>query len=295
MTLRDKVDYYVNRLALQYRDRPKARANTAIVVKQAIADDLAASLLSAFDLDTAVGVQLDILGKYLGVSRNIGVPVTTGFFGFWTYDFSTTGVLNADFQGQWDPVTNTPSLSATPAAPFIWYIAGKKGDSTAPIAETWVPGNTILSMGTHWTQRTAANGNGFTTYSDAAINTNGVFYLYSYNDNLNTDLTDESYRTALKLKAILNSNDGTLASIMGYIQDFFSGLIRLVDNRDMSLTYYVDSSLALSEDLLRLYLPRPMGVSITLVIEYRTPEEPTAITTEDGKTITTEGGQTITT
>jgi hypothetical protein len=74
------VAYYVSKLILQYSDKPKAQGLIALFVKQALADDLATALIDAFDLATAVGPQLDIIGKYVGLPRNLGLPSLPPFF-----------------------------------------------------------------------------------------------------------------------------------------------------------------------------------------------------------------------
>jgi hypothetical protein len=71
------TEYYQGVLILQYALKPKARGTVGAFVGQLIADAICLSMRDAFDLDTAVGVQLDLLGKLRGVQRKI-------------YDFSPT-------------------------------------------------------------------------------------------------------------------------------------------------------------------------------------------------------------
>lgn len=71
MTTAQIVKYYTDLLILQYRDKPKARANVALGVDPFVMDQLPNQIQNAFNLDTAVGVQLDVLGKYAGISRNV--------------------------------------------------------------------------------------------------------------------------------------------------------------------------------------------------------------------------------
>jgi hypothetical protein len=68
-TLHASVDYYAGLLITQYRGLPRASATTAILSKQAVGDMLINSVASAFNLRTAVGAQLDIIGKYVGITR----------------------------------------------------------------------------------------------------------------------------------------------------------------------------------------------------------------------------------
>lgn len=70
MTTQDIIDYYINLLILQYAGKSKARATVEAIVDPAVMDQLPIELQNCFDLETAEGVQLDIIGKYAGVSRN---------------------------------------------------------------------------------------------------------------------------------------------------------------------------------------------------------------------------------
>lgn len=70
MTTDELIDYYVELLIIQYVNLAKARATVRAFVKMMVMDQLPLLVQQAYDLDTAVGVQLDVLGKYAGVSRN---------------------------------------------------------------------------------------------------------------------------------------------------------------------------------------------------------------------------------
>jgi hypothetical protein len=79
MTTQDLINYYANLLILQYIGKPKAYATiqawatSALLTQSSLSSPtLALALQDAFDLlyTPANGVQLDTLGKYLGVSRN---------------------------------------------------------------------------------------------------------------------------------------------------------------------------------------------------------------------------------
>lgn len=62
--------YYSNLLAAQYRQKPKAVATIQLFVNWALMQLLPLQVQSAFSITSGVGVQLDILGKYVGVTRN---------------------------------------------------------------------------------------------------------------------------------------------------------------------------------------------------------------------------------
>ncbi len=63
------ANYYRDLLILQYRGKTKARDTIFALAKLAIVDQLPLSVQDAFNIDTAVGVQLDVVGKIIGASR----------------------------------------------------------------------------------------------------------------------------------------------------------------------------------------------------------------------------------
>lgn len=71
-TTQDIVNYYASLLILQYVGKPKAYATVQTLVTPVIMDQLPTQVMNAYNLvgsSPAVGVQLDVLGKYQGVSR----------------------------------------------------------------------------------------------------------------------------------------------------------------------------------------------------------------------------------
>lgn len=65
-------------------------------------------LLTAFDIDKAVGVQLDILGEWIGRSRTVAVPISGVYFSF---DTDGLGWDQGVWQGPYDPDAGFTSLS----------------------------------------------------------------------------------------------------------------------------------------------------------------------------------------
>ena len=61
-------EYYSNLLILQYHNKPKAKATIEAVVNL-LPYELIQEVIGGFDIETAVGKQLDILGEYIGVDR----------------------------------------------------------------------------------------------------------------------------------------------------------------------------------------------------------------------------------
>lgn len=69
MTYEEQLQYYADLLIIQYRGQARAQATIQAVARQALVDNIPITIENAFDLDTAIGVQLDTLGLYVGVTR----------------------------------------------------------------------------------------------------------------------------------------------------------------------------------------------------------------------------------
>jgi len=73
MTTADLLDYYSSLLVIQYANKTKAVATVQAVVAGPVMDMLPNAVQDGFNLlgsNIAVGVQLDVLGKYAGVTRS---------------------------------------------------------------------------------------------------------------------------------------------------------------------------------------------------------------------------------
>lgn len=61
---------YVELLIIQYQDQEKARQHIESNALALLSNGILFDIRDAFDIETAVGVQLDILGKYIGIDRS---------------------------------------------------------------------------------------------------------------------------------------------------------------------------------------------------------------------------------
>ena len=68
-TLQSLVSYYTNLLIVQYHNKPKATATIALMANLLFANMALLQVRDAFDWQTATGVQLDIIGAWVGVDR----------------------------------------------------------------------------------------------------------------------------------------------------------------------------------------------------------------------------------
>jgi len=84
------IDSYLNLLILQYSDLPKASQTIeALSSKYSDILDVIQDFEAAFDIDTAEGVQLDMLGKIIGLGRIVPDVITKVYFGFGTANTGT--------------------------------------------------------------------------------------------------------------------------------------------------------------------------------------------------------------
>jgi hypothetical protein len=102
------VTPYLNLVTSEHRDKPKFMAMLGGTF-QPLADVqvLAAGLAALFDLDVAVGAQLDVVGQWVGQSRNLTVPLTGVYF---TFDTAGVGFDEGTWYGPFDPVSGIVSL-----------------------------------------------------------------------------------------------------------------------------------------------------------------------------------------
>jgi len=107
------TDEYLALITSEHRSRPKFVATVqASVSPFARIQEVLLSLPREFDVDTAVGVQLDAVGVWIGRSRYVGAPITGVYM-----EWDTTAALGWEggvWKGQFDPdagIVNLPDDS----------------------------------------------------------------------------------------------------------------------------------------------------------------------------------------
>ena len=109
-TVAQIVDYYVGLLIIQSHNKPKAMATISLLVNEFLCNAILLDILNGYDIETAVGVQLDVIAKYVGVDRffkdvdlidlfaipaYLDSPTSPPQYGFETYaTFATDNDLN---------------------------------------------------------------------------------------------------------------------------------------------------------------------------------------------------------
>lgn len=102
------TDDYIDLVPPANADKPKFQATIEASVGD-IVDNIntAASLAALYDLDTAVGAQLDVVGMWVGLSRNVPVPITGVYF---SLDTVGLGLDEGYLRGAFDPLDGLTSL-----------------------------------------------------------------------------------------------------------------------------------------------------------------------------------------
>jgi hypothetical protein len=105
-----QVSDYINLIPGYNRVQPifNAWASALVAPYVAITNFCNTTLQTAFDLDVAVGVQLDIIGLWVGISRKVNVPLTNVFF---TFDTANLGFDQGVWYGPGTPPETLVSLS----------------------------------------------------------------------------------------------------------------------------------------------------------------------------------------
>ncbi|KVP19364.1 hypothetical protein WJ85_07700 [Burkholderia ubonensis] len=99
---------YTALITPEHRDKPRYMATIAAVVQPLVDQmNLLASMPGKFDLDVAVGDQLDTVGLWVGVSRRIRTPLTGIYFSF---DIDGLGFDQGIWKGPFDPDTGLTVL-----------------------------------------------------------------------------------------------------------------------------------------------------------------------------------------
>lgn len=102
------VSQYTGLITSQHAGKPKFMAMVAAICGAAVdQQNFLNSMPGAFDLDNAQGPQLDTIGEWVGISRNINVPINNVYF---SWDISGVGWDQGVWKGPGDPSTGVTSL-----------------------------------------------------------------------------------------------------------------------------------------------------------------------------------------
>lgn len=103
-----EITDYIGKLTSEHADKPRFSAMVAAVARCFVdAQNALAGMPASFDLDGAVGKRLDDVGLWVGVSRNVRVPLAGVYFSF---DTAALGFDQGVWKGPFDPDTGVTSL-----------------------------------------------------------------------------------------------------------------------------------------------------------------------------------------
>lgn len=141
------ITSYTDLIPSEHNSKPNFMAVLAAIV-QPVADISAVieSLPTVFDIDYAVGKQLDDVGLWIGQSRNLKVPLTGVYFAL---DDAIVGLDQGYLQGPYDPTSGLVSLNDDSYRQLLRAkIAANQWDGTIPSAYAFLapvfPNNTII-------------------------------------------------------------------------------------------------------------------------------------------------------
>ncbi|RQR87736.1 MULTISPECIES: DUF2612 domain-containing protein [unclassified Burkholderia] len=127
-----QVSDYTGLITSEHSSKPKFSAMVAAVA-QCFVDQINVmqSIPAAFDLDLAIGTQLDAVGLWAGITRQVKTPLAVYF----SFDQDGLGFDQGNWQGPFDPSTGITSLDDTTFRTLIRAkIAANSWDGTIPSA-----------------------------------------------------------------------------------------------------------------------------------------------------------------
>jgi len=136
-----QLSQYTSLITSEHNEKPRFMAMVSLLGQWAVdRRNMLASIPGLFDIDDAVGQQLDWVGQWVGVSRNLSLPLTGVYFSF---DTAGLGFDQGTWLGPFDPTTGLVSLPDNAYRTLLYaVIAANNWDGTVPGAYTaW---NTIF-------------------------------------------------------------------------------------------------------------------------------------------------------
>lgn len=114
------IDDYLDLITSEYREKPKFIAMiTSDVSIPVRVQELMQSMIPIFDVDTAVGDQLDIIGKWVGVTRYVRIPIAGVYFSWDSSEYT-----GWEF-GSWQPFDEPTEVNVLPDDAYRTLIKAK--------------------------------------------------------------------------------------------------------------------------------------------------------------------------
>ena len=115
------IQDYIDLITSSWNEKPNFTAMVSLDVSvQVQVQSLLASMIPIFDLSTPpVGNQLDIIGQWVGISRNVNVPIAGVYF---TWNGDPTVGWN---YGSWQPYNKPATITQLPDDAYLTLIRAK--------------------------------------------------------------------------------------------------------------------------------------------------------------------------
>jgi hypothetical protein len=94
MTTQQLILYYQSLLIVQYASLPNATGTVAALMNRLIQNQIISAVNQGFDVDTALGAQLDIMGSYRGVNREAFGVVPGNYWSLPSVNDTLPGTFN---------------------------------------------------------------------------------------------------------------------------------------------------------------------------------------------------------
>lgn len=105
------IENYLDLITAEHGDKPNFLAAVTAALKGFVDEsNMLEGIPGAYDLDTAVGSQLDVVGQWIGLSRRLNAPITGVYFAFDTLD---VGFDQGVWFGPGDPTEGVVLLDDT--------------------------------------------------------------------------------------------------------------------------------------------------------------------------------------
>lgn len=102
------ISDYLGLITSEHSDKPKYMAMLEAVLGPMVdALNASAQLPADFDLDQAIGAQLDVIGLWVGISRRVNTPLVGVYFAF---DIAGVGFDQGVWKGPFDPDSGVVEL-----------------------------------------------------------------------------------------------------------------------------------------------------------------------------------------
>lgn len=135
------ISQYTSLITSEHNQKPRFMAMVSLLAQWGVdRQNMLASIPGLFDIDNAVGQQLDWIGQWVGISRNLSVPLTGVYFSF---DTAGIGFDQGTWFGPFDPTTGLVALPDAQYRTLLYaVIAANNWDGTVPGA--YAAWNTIF-------------------------------------------------------------------------------------------------------------------------------------------------------